>query len=158
MKQKGFTLIEVMLSITIMFVPLFAVMQLTVSMQRQMRGMNLSLEITEFIQEVMLSISRPDTCTAALFNQPVSTIVATDIDYQQPGGPLVHMGTNINGVYFNRVQIKNLVPIPGYPTQFFAKLYFDMTKTGDVAGSAYAVRMLPLKLEAIAGKVVDCIP
>lgn len=156
--SKGFSLIEVMVTMAISMIIIYANAQFMVSMNRSMRGVTLSQEMMEFMQRVMLVTFKPASCSGSLVGQPFNVIgVPTEVTFTEPGQPPVAAGSLVGGLAFTSVALRSTAPT-GVPGEYFATLTFTADKTGDVLGAKTLVRSIPLRLLIGGGVVASCVP
>lgn len=154
--QKGFTLIELLIGLAISSVIMLANIQMFLIMNRNMRALNLSQELVEFVQRVSLITFKPASCTIALFNQAFDPAVKTEITYAEPGGVSIQAGSEVGGLKFKSVALKSRGAIGA--NEYLTDLVFVVDKIGDISGPRTLVRAVPLRLRISGNVVQECVP
>ena len=157
MNQRGFSLIEVVITAGVFAILMLVQAQMMANQARANRAQSISFDYMQFIESVNSNLSTPSTCNPAIAGQPYSATpgARTAITYMDSTGA-VSVGTIHNQYKFTQVELEHVSNVPMTANSYNANLNISADKIGEIVGPRGMHKSLRLVVVVPGATVSEC--
>ena len=162
MRDRGFSLIEALVSISILTILILAQMQMMANQARNNLAQAIAFDFQQFIQSVDSALTTPSTCDPALSGQPfvagfdpLGSGLRTPVTYVDSTGAL-SVGVTHGKFKFTQMELQHIGNVPLSVGTYDAAFNISADRIGEIVGPRGMHRSLRLTVVAPAGVVTDC--